>query len=79
MVTSRSQKDGMSGLYGKFRVQKHGAMGDVTSCFVLRYDRDRHARVALAAYAESVRAENPELSNDLRAVLASSAPERTDG
>jgi hypothetical protein len=57
------------GLYGKFHVRKDGEMGPILNCFILRYDRDHHARVALAAYAESVRAENEKLSDDLRAVL----------
>lgn len=38
--------------------------------FVLRYDTDRHARVALAAYAESVSVDNPRLADDLRGRLA---------
>jgi hypothetical protein len=33
--------------------------------FVLRYDRDPHARVALAAYAQSVRTDNPQLADEL--------------
>lgn len=37
--------------------------------FVLRYDADPHARVALAAYAESVRADNQQLADDLVAEL----------
>jgi hypothetical protein len=38
--------------------------------FVLRYTVDPHARVALAAYANSVEAELPGLASDLRAELA---------
>lgn len=34
--------------------------------FVLRYDQDPHARVALAAYAESVQRDNPLLADDVR-------------
>lgn len=37
--------------------------------FVLRVDQDYHARVALAAYAESVYMYNPELAEDLRDAL----------
>ncbi len=33
--------------------------------FVLRYDTDPHARVALAAYAQSVRADNPQFADEL--------------
>ena len=37
--------------------------------FVLKPDSDHHARVAIAAYAESVSLENPGLAKDLRDVL----------
>ena len=37
--------------------------------FVLKPDTDQHARVALAAYAESVRPSNPRLAEDLDGVL----------
>lgn len=37
--------------------------------FVLKLDNDHHARVALAAYAESVSGEKPQLANDLREML----------
>lgn len=37
--------------------------------FVLKPSTDQHARVALAAYAESVRPENPELYRDLCNIL----------
>lgn len=37
--------------------------------FVLRPDHDYHARVALAAYAESVRAYKPSLAEDLHGAL----------
>jgi len=56
-------------MYDKYKVYKDGTEEPIMDCFILRYDRDHHARVALAAYAESVRAENEELSDDLRAVL----------
>ena len=41
----------------------------VEECFVLRYDRDPHARVALLAYAASCEGENPSLAADLRALV----------
>ena len=47
----------------KYEVLRHGE--PVDDCFILRYDRDSHALPALAAYAASVREENPELSDDL--------------
>ena len=66
----KEEKEFMSkrGLYPKYRVEKRdGTPTDLEAeYFVLRVDADRHARVALAAYAESVRAENPRLSCDLR-------------
>jgi hypothetical protein len=34
-------------------------------CFVLKPSKDYHARVAMAAYAESVRHWNPQLAEDL--------------
>lgn len=37
--------------------------------FVLKPDSDPHARVAMAAYAESVQGEKPMLAEDLRSVL----------
>ena len=37
--------------------------------FVLKPDTDQHARVALAAYAESVRPSDPRLASDLEVVL----------
>lgn len=39
--------------------------------FPLKPDNDVHARVAIAAYAESVRGEKPQLASDLRDVLDS--------
>lgn len=39
--------------------------------FPLKPDSDIHARVAIAAYAESVRGEKPQLASDLRDVLDS--------
>jgi len=53
----------MSGLVSKYEVLRYGEQ--VEDCFVLRYDRDPHALVALAAYAASVRESNPELADDL--------------
>jgi hypothetical protein len=53
----------MSGLVSKYEVLRYGQ--PVETCFVLRYDRDKHALAALAAYAASVRSVNEELSDDL--------------
>lgn len=65
------------GLYGKYRVEKirrsPGPAGieyvDPGPVFVLAYTKDPHARVALAAYAESCRTDFPELARDLRHLL----------
>lgn len=41
--------------------------------FVLRVDKDPHARRALALYADSVREDNSQLSDDLIALLHKTA------
>ncbi len=38
--------------------------------FVLKPGTDKHARVAIAAYAESVRYDKPELSHELRQIIS---------
>lgn len=53
------------GLYDKYRVQKGPHGDDVPDCFVLQPTKDHHARVAILAYARSVKAENPKLAADL--------------
>lgn len=59
-------------LFGKYIIRK--ASGEPVDrdafYFVLRVDTDSHARVALRAYAESVRADNPVLAADLDSALA---------
>ena len=52
------------GLYDKYRVTKADGSPVDGFTFVLRL-QDPHARVAMLAYAESVRAENPILWADL--------------
>lgn len=56
------------GLYGKYAITRADGIPipPWAQHFVLRYDTDRHARVALAAYAESVSADNPQLASQLR-------------
>ena len=34
--------------------------------FVLRFDKDPHARAAMAAYADSVESVNPKFAEDIR-------------
>lgn len=69
-----------AGLYNKyelFRVREDDpghAFRVHTPFFVLRYDRDPHARVALAAYADSCAADNPMLAADLRDMLVRTEP-----
>lgn len=38
-------------------------------CFVLKPIKDKHARLALSVYAESVRKEKPRLAKELREIL----------
>lgn len=57
--------DGHVGLHGKYIVRKADTGEPVFDCFVLRPDRDPHARKALTAYMTSVAGENPALANDL--------------
>lgn len=53
------------GLHGKYRVYKKGSRDLIRDCFVLRPAKDIHAKVALQAYAESCKDENPELAHEL--------------
>lgn len=57
--------DNAQGLYAKYNVTKADDGSVVDGCFVLRPDRDPHARVALQAYAESCQEENPALAADI--------------
>ena len=52
------------GLYGKYRVEKVNGK-PIGRVFVLDYDNDPHARVALEAYADSCGDEYPQLASDL--------------
>ena len=54
----------MDGLYGKYKVSKADGTPIEGFAFILRIT-DVHARAAMCAYAESVRAENPALASDL--------------
>jgi len=59
------------GLYNKYNITKaDGSPMDPNAFyFVLRLDKDKHARVAAKAYAGSVRAENPSLAEQLEAKI----------
>lgn len=60
-------------LYNKYRIEKtDGSVIDKEAVyFVLRLDSDPHARTALQAYADSIRAENKEFADDLENILIS--------
>jgi hypothetical protein len=64
----------MTDQYGKYRAEKLNGK-PVGRSFVLDYDTDPYARVALAAYADSCEADHPQLAADLRAALAKPGPE----
>lgn len=69
------------GIYPKYVVFKHpGDDRDIDRediqleevddfCFVLKPIKDKHARIAMAAYAESVKEEKPQLAKDLYEIL----------
>jgi hypothetical protein len=53
-------------LFDKYTVKKNvGETDPNAKYFVLRVDKDPHARVALVAYIESVRPEEPEFASQL--------------
>jgi len=57
-----------AGLYGKYKIEKADGspMDPDADYFFLRLDKDPHALVALSAYAESIKKENPQLCEDLK-------------
>ena len=57
------------GLYPKYRLERMDGK-PMGPSFILEYRKDPHARVALAAYADSCESENPALASDLRAALS---------
>ena len=60
----------MRGLHAKYQVTKiEGQTDPKAQYFVLRLDTDPHARVAVAAYAESIAIDNPRLSADITRLL----------
>lgn len=56
------------GLYRKYHITKAdgSACNPKAEYFVLRIDKDPHARNALRAYADSVESENASFASDLR-------------
>lgn len=60
----------MIGLYEKYEVNKlNGPTDPDADYFVLRLDKDKHARAAARAYAESIKDENPNLAFDIQSRL----------
>jgi len=61
----------MAGLYGKYKIEKAdgSAIDPDAKYFVLRYDTDPHACIALEAYARSIWTENYLLAIELMAEL----------
>lgn len=53
------------GIYAKYTVTKNEDGEVIKDCFVLRPGHDPNARLALYAYAMSVREENPSLAADI--------------
>jgi hypothetical protein len=57
----------MKKLFNKYTVTKiDGSTDPKAEYFVLRIDKDVHARVALGAYADSIEAQEPEFAEELR-------------
>ena len=66
------------GLYGKYTIINNETGEPVQGfAFVLKPETDPHARWALAAYATSIRDENPKLARDIDNVLIRQASQRT--
>jgi hypothetical protein len=59
----------MRGLYGKYTIIKNETGKEVEGDYFVLKLTDPHAPVALRAYADSCRAENSQLANDLLAWL----------
>jgi len=61
----------MKGIYNKYVVEKtDGTTDPEADYFVLRIDKDVHARRAAIAYADSIKEENPNLAFDIRQRVA---------
>jgi hypothetical protein len=68
-----------NGLYDKYVIQKADGLpvDPRAHYFVLRYDTDPHAKVALRAYADAIRIRNPRLASDIDAALAAAPGDKT--
>ena len=59
------------GIFDKYTIEKKDGITDPNAdYFVLRLDTDPHARIALKAYADSIRSQNRNLSMDIYKKLA---------
>lgn len=65
----RKHFDWHQGIFGKYYIEHADGtpVAPRSQYFVLRLDTDPHARAAIAAYADSVQADNPTLAGELRA------------
>ncbi|APU89102.1 hypothetical protein Rctr85_082 [Virus Rctr85] len=61
----------LCGLHLKYAIHNRSTGGMVDGAFVLRPEKDTHARTALRAYAQSVQHENPTLAKDIMEWLLS--------
>lgn len=67
-----TKTNAQQGLYGKFRIERTdggsapGGKHHGCQYFVLDVTHDKHAAVALAAYADAVAATHPQLAQDMR-------------
>ena len=72
MNTEHTYNLDKSGFYQKYKIERVDGKPFTdrgNEYFVLCFERDPHAKVALKAYAESVKSENPDLYNDLMSTL----------
>lgn len=67
MSTTANDPDRENGLYGYLIERVDGTAPG--RCFVLAYDTDPHARVALESYADSCADDDPQLAEDIYRVL----------
>ena len=71
----KKTKEQKRGLFNKYYLEKAdgSAIDPNARYFILRYDKDLHARKALDAYANSVLSENPKFAMDLQRALFETA------
>lgn len=69
----KTKKEENRGLYRKYIIQKVDGtpVEPMAEYFVLRVDKDPHARKALITYAKSVMEENPKFASEILHLVAS--------